>query len=216
MVEIEYKNLSALVDYKEAVQNMEEAVLNCRSNSKNMVWFLEHPSIYTKGVSAKKEELLNEEILPIYDTNRGGKFIYHGPGQRIIYLILDLKKMFSPQNPDVRKYVFLLEEVIIEILKEINIVGLRLPGNPGIWVQTENSLIPKKIAFIGIKIKKWISYHGIAFNLSPNLEHFSGIIPCGLRGYGVTSLKQLKREITIEEFDRLFKENFERVLRQGI
>ncbi|NRA73292.1 MAG: lipoyl(octanoyl) transferase LipB [Rickettsiales bacterium] len=212
MLEINYKTSPKLVDYQKALQDMDEAVLGCQNQSKNMVWFLEHPSLYTKGVSARQEELLNENILPIYDVDRGGKFIYHGPGQRVVYLILDLKKMFAPDIPDVRKYVFLLEEIIIEILKEINIVGLRLPGAPGIWIKTEHGFIPQKIAFIGIKIKKWVSYHGIAFNLDPDLKYFEGIIPCGLAKYEITSLKKLKKEMTKEKFDGLFKKYLEKFL----
>ena len=187
--------------------------MDCQSESKNLIWFLEHPSVYTKGVSARKEELLDKSLAPVYDADRGGKFIYHGPGQRIIYLILDLSKIFAPNNPDVRQYVFLLEEVIIEILREVNIVGLRLPGNPGIWVKTEYSFIPQKIAFIGIKIKKWVSYHGIAFNLAPDLKYFDGIIPCGLGKYEITSLERLKKEMTQEKFDELFKKHFEKLLK---
>ena len=216
MLTMEYKTSTKLVDYQQAFQFMEQAVTNWSAKSKNMIWFLEHPSLYTEGVSASKEELLDRGGLPIYKTNRGGKFIYHGPGQRIAYLVLDLKKIFAPNSPDIKKYVYFLEQIVVEILKELGIVGVRLPGNPGIWIKVNDKSAPKKIAFIGIRIKKWISYHGVAFNISPNLDHFKGIIPCGLKEYEITSLKELGKEITAKEFDGLFKKNFEKLLKKGI
>jgi lipoyl(octanoyl) transferase len=216
MLKIIYKNSTGLVDYHESLQMMEDAVANEQSELRNAVWFLEHPSLYTSGASARSEELLDAEYLPVYKTNRGGKFTYHGPGQRIVYLVLDLKKIFSPAAPDAKKYVFLLEETIIEVLKEFGLIGLRIKDNAGVWVKASVYDAPKKIAFIGIRIRKWIAYHGIAFNISPNLEHFKGIIPCGLKEYGITSLKELNIEITPIEFDVLFKKHFEKLLSRGL
>ena len=148
MLKINYKTSTELIDYRQAFQYMERAVINRQSGLENLIWFLEHPSLYTEGVSSNQEELLDDGGLPIYKTNRGGKFIYHGPGQRVVYLILDLKKMFAPNSPDVRRYVFFLEQVLIEILKELGLVGLRLSGNPGIWVNTKESSAPKKLRLL--------------------------------------------------------------------
>jgi len=216
MIDIKYKTSTKLVDYQKALQYMEHTVTNKSTLPENIIWILEHHPLYTEGVSSKKEELLHDNGLPVYKTNRGGKFIYHGPGQRVVYLILDLKQLFAPRPPDVRRYVYFLEQILIAILKELGLVGLRLPENPGVWIKTKNLPSPQKIAFVGIRIRKWISYHGIAFNLAPNLEHFKGIIPCGLKEYEITSLKALEKEITTKEFDRLFKKNFEKLLTEGI
>lgn len=197
------------VEYIEAVKFMEDEAANVISGkSPGMIWVLEHPSLYTAGVSAKEEDLINSNNIPIYKTNRGGKYTYHGPGIKIIYFILDLKKLFAPQKPDIAKFVIILENFIIDFLQEFNIKGEIKKDRVGIWVKNDNNK-EDKIAAIGIKIRKWTSYHGIAINLNPNLEFFNGIVPCGIssKEFGVTSIKKLQKSESL-----LSKEEIEKKL----
>jgi len=209
---ITWKKHTKLLDYDKALSEMEGAVDNIILGlEQQTIWFLEHPDIYTAGTSANKGSLLDPKKFPVYETGRGGDYTYHGPGQRVIYLILDLKKIFAPHEPDLRKYIYYLEQIIIESLKEIGINGERREGRIGIWVETENG--EKKIAAIGVRVRKWVTYHGIAININPNLNNFDGIVPCGISKYGVTSIKDLGKDVEIEYFDKVVKEKIKNILK---
>ena len=201
---VNYCSSQEPVVYTEAIDYMEK-IVNCVINGKDasMLWFLEHPSIYTMGSSAKKEDVMDVKF-PIYHTSRGGQVTYHGPGQRIVYLVLDLHKLFFPREPDISAYIRLLEQSIIDVMAILGFEGKRLKGYPGVWIDINGSM--KKIAAIGVKIKRWVCYHGIAININPTLEHFNGIIPCGIKEYGVTSLNALGATIKVQDFDRIYKD----------
>ena len=185
-----------LTPYEEAISTMEDRVKAIHQGlAPEMVWLLEHPSLYTAGSSAKQSDLLMKNTLPVYETGRGGQYTYHGPGQRIAYVMLDLSK----RRRDVRFFVTALEQWIIDTLAVFGIKGERRCGRVGIWVEHEGQ--EKKIAALGIRLRRWISFHGIAINVNPNLAHFKGIVPCGLAEYGVTSLKDLGISISLAELD---------------
>ena len=193
---IEWKISREPVDYQYAITQMEERVKHIReNNAKELIWLLEHNPIYTAGSSAKDADLLNHN-LPVYKTGRGGQYTYHGNGQRIAYVMLDIKK----RGGDIRSFVKQLENWIIKTLAEFGIKGEIREGRVGVWVKTENS--EEKIAAIGIRVKNWVSYHGISININPDLSHYNGIIPCGIKEYGVTSLAKLGVNISMEEFDK--------------
>ena len=194
---IDWKITKDLVQYSKALEIMEERVAQIiKDQAHEMAWLLEHPSLYTAGTSATKEDLLQDNILPVFQTGRGGKYTYHGPKQRIMYLMLDLKRRAQPAHPDLKKYVYNLEQLIIDTLKNFDIEGERKQNRIGIWVTDKNG-IEAKIAAIGIRIKKWVTYHGIAINVDPALEHFNGIVPCGIKEYGITSMYKLNKKIKI-------------------
>tara|TARA_B100001142_G_C14215481_1_gene609335 strand:- start:317 stop:1018 length:702 start_codon:yes stop_codon:yes gene_type:complete len=200
------------VDYIDAVEFMENRVKEIRSgNAMELVWLLEHPSIYTAGSSAQDIELLAENRFPTYKSGRGGKYTYHGPGQRIAYVMLDLSK----RGNDIRKFVHKLEDWIIQTLKYFNIKGKVYNDRIGIWVKTDPTIKHKskeqKIAAIGVRVRQSITFHGLAVNIDPNLEHFSGIIPCGIKNYGVTSLWDLGLTTTLEEFDTVLLSTFHEI-----
>lgn len=208
---IEWLESKALVDFEPALnfmQNHVEQIINHQANQ--LIWLLEHKEIYTAGISAKDSDLLIKTDIPIVKTNRGGKYTYHGPGIKIIYVMLDLKKFFYPAKPDIAKFVEFLENWIIATLAELGINGQIKKGRVGIWVNHQGQ--EKKIAAIGIKIKKWISYHGIAININPDLNKFTNIIPCGIKEYGVTSVKEVLgqgfNQQIIENFNSLLKKNY--------
>jgi lipoyl(octanoyl) transferase len=195
------------VDYQQALFFMENKVEEIiAKKSQNYLWFLEHNPVYTAGTSAKPEDLLNPQF-PVYQVGRGGQFTYHGPGQLVIYVMFDLRKLFHPKDPDLRKFIYILEEWIIHTLNAIGIQGERRNGRVGIWVVTSNG--EKKIAAIGIRVKKWVSFHGIAININPNLSHFDGIVPCGINEYGITSLHELGINLTIEELYQKFSQKLQ-------
>ncbi len=209
----EFKFSSELVPHDLAVKLMEERVAGIINGSqKELVWFLEHESVFTGGTSAIEEDLIsNEEKIPIFKTGRGGKYTYHGPGQRVVYVMLDLKKR---NEADVRGFVLKLEKWLINSLKEVGVEGKIREGRVGVWVEpTKNSPIEKesKIAAIGIRIKKWVSFHGVAINVYPDLKFFNGIIPCGISDFGVTSLKELGYETSLDEFDQILLSNFKKI-----
>ena len=192
-----------LVPYPDAVTEMENRVQAIREQGKSeLVWLLEHPSLYTAGTSARNSDLLCPGRFPVYDSGRGGQYTYHGPGQRVAYVMLDLKR----REPDVRRYIHDLEEWLIRTLKHFGVIGERREGRVGIWV--EHSGRESKIAAIGVRVRRWVSYHGVALNVDPELEHFSGIVPCGLAGYGVTSLWGLGLTPTMEEVDSALMAEF--------
>lgn len=173
------------------------------------VWFLEYPSLYTLGSSAQLEHVLNHKI-PCYETGRGGQVTYHGPGQRVIYVMLDL----TAYGQDLRHYISLLEEWLILSLGDLGLKGRQRTGRVGVWI-CEPGQIEKKIAAIGIRIKKWISFYGISFNIDPDLSYYQGIIPCGLSAYGVTSLKDQNINVTKDQVNTLLEKNFEKVFRMS-
>ncbi len=193
------------LDYAEALQHMEERVEKIISGEETgEIWLLEHKPVYTAGTSAKVEELIDDNGFPIFNVGRGGKYTYHGPGQRICYLMLDLKKHY-PQ-PDLRKFVSDIEQSVIDTLEEIGVESFKREGRIGIWCFDKQNK-EKKIAAIGIRVRKWVSFHGLSVNINPNLEHFKGIVPCGISEYGVTSLKELGINISPFEFDEIFLKN---------
>ena len=204
---IEWKTSDQSVDYKNAVLYMENRVEQIYSNkASELVWLLEHPSIYTAGTSSQESELLDSKSIPVLTTGRGGKYTYHGPGQRIVYLMLNLKN----RKADLHKYVNDLEELVISSLKEIGISSERKSGKIGIWTKSiDNESV--KIAAIGIRVRKWVTYHGIAINVAPNLDYYRGIVPCGISEYGVTSLAELGYNISYAELDDILKVKFKDV-----
>ncbi|MCP5364745.1 MAG: lipoyl(octanoyl) transferase LipB [Hyphomicrobiales bacterium] len=193
-----------LVPYPFSLSFMENRVEDIYASRKpDTVWLLEHPPLLTAGTSAKADELLSADTLPVYPSGRGGRYTYHGPGQRVAYVMLDLRKRGS----DVRAFVCALENWLIATLAELGIQGERRADRIGVWVSDENGT-ESKIAALGIRVRRWISFHGVALNLAPNLSHFENIIPCGLSGYSVTSLEKLGRPTTLEELDRVLIHNF--------
>jgi lipoyl(octanoyl) transferase len=193
-----------LIDYQDAVSFMQERVEEIyHEKSPELVWLLQHPPLYTGGSSAKMSDLLDKNRFPVYETSRGGQFTYHGPGQRIAYIMLDLKR----RQKDIHRFIHALEQWIIDTLTMLGVQGERRQGRIGIWVPTPSG--DKKIAALGIHLSHWISYHGIALNINPNLEHFRGIIPCGLKDYGVTSLQDLGLNVTMERVDQALKKAFQ-------
>lgn len=209
VTDIEWRITSGLTDYEMAVGVMEERVKAIHEQTApEMIWLLEHPPLYTAGTSAKAGDLL-ENRFPVYRAARGGEYTYHGPGQRVVYVMLDLKK----RGRDVRKFVNTLEDWIITTLDQFNIRSERREGRVGVWVdRTEpgGARREDKIAAIGIRIRRWVSFHGIAINVEPDLSHFEGIVPCGIAepGLGVTSMVDLGLPITIDDLDPILKETF--------
>ncbi len=209
---IKFKTSNQPLEYQEAVQFMENYVAEISAeNEPELIWLTSHPPIYTAGVSAKPEDLLRGD-LPVYKTNRGGQYTYHDDGMRIIYVLLNLKKCFAPHQPDVAKFVEMLENWVIAVLARLEIKGEIRKNRVGIWTQC-NDKSEKKIAAIGIKIRKWVSYHGIAININPDLEGFKGIIPCGLKDFGVTSIADLGKQTSFAQIDEIIKEEFFKIFR---
>ena len=197
---IEWRTSPLPVLYPEAVEFMERRVDDISKGiAPETVWILEHNSIYTAGTSAKDEDLLDDNTWPVYKTGRGGQYTYHGPGQRVIYVMLDLKE----RGNDLRLFVRNLENWLIETLKPFGITGECRNERIGIWVNTQEG--EKKIASLGIRIRKWISYHGIAINLNPDLKNFNGIVPCGLSNYKMTSFEDLGVLVNKDELDNILK-----------
>ena len=204
---VEWRMSDALVAYPEALAFMEERVEAIREReAPELVWLLEHPPLYTAGTSARAQDLLVPNRLPVYQAGRGGQFTYHGPGQRVAYVMLDLKR----RKPDLREYVWRLEEWVIRALGRFSVQGERRAGRIGIWVVKPGGQ-EAKIAAIGVRIRRWVSFHGVAINLDPELEHFSGIVPCGIRSFGVTSLVDLGLTPGMAELDGALIEAFDEV-----
>lgn len=205
--EIEWKISEKSVAYPDAIAAMENRVdAIFKGLAPEMVWLLEHPPLYTSGTSAKDRDLKDAKRFPVFKTGRGGQFTYHGPGQRIGYVMLDLKRRNAM---DVRAYVQSLERWIIEVLKQVGLKGNVREGRIGVWVETPDG--EAKIAALGIRVRKWVTYHGISLNVNPNLEHYQGIVPCGIKEFGVTSLAELGIEIPTGELDALLKSEFEKL-----
>lgn len=196
-----------LIDYETAVSEMEARVSGIRTGmADEAVWLLEHPPLYTAGTSANPKDLINPRF-PVFETGRGGQYTYHGPGQRVAYVMLNLKKRQT--EPDIKKYVWQLEEWIILTLAEFGIKGERREGRVGIWVV--QGLTENKIAAIGVRVRHWVTYHGISINLNPDLSHFSGIVPCGIREYGVTRIVDMNPAVTMEDLDKALQTSFDKV-----
>lgn len=178
--------------------------------AEELVWLLEHPPLYSAGVSAKTADLLDPDRFPVFETGRGGQYTYHGPGQRVAYVMLDL----TARDRDVHRFVTALETWIITALGDFNVEGHIREGRVGVWVERKSPGLPPredKIAAIGIKLRKWVSFHGIALNVEPDLDHFSGIIPCGQTAHGVTSLVDLGLPVSMDEADHALKAGFEKI-----
>ena len=201
---VEWKISNSLIKYDLAITEMENRVLNIKNNSINeLVWLLEHKSIFTAGSSAKDQDLLNKSNIEIRYTGRGGQWTWHGPGQRVVYIMLNLKQRL----PDVKAYVNALEELIILSLNDFSVKGVRLLNKPGVWVKNKNKKYDK-IAALGVRISSWISWHGISINVNPDLDNYNNIIPCGNLDGGVTSLHNLKKDISMEQLDKSLNKNF--------
>ncbi len=198
------------VDYPAAVAAMEgRAAAIADGTASELVWLLEHPPLYTAGVSAKAADLLAPDRFPVFESGRGGQFTYHGPGQRVAYVMLDLTK----RGRDVRAFVAALEAWIIDALAAFNVTGELRDGRVGVWVERKGAGWSRedKIAAIGVKLRRWVSFHGISLNVEPDLSHFSGIVPCGQTEHGVTSLVDLGLPVTLDEADAALKASFEKV-----
>ncbi|MBT3767968.1 MAG: lipoyl(octanoyl) transferase LipB [Rhodospirillaceae bacterium] len=209
MAEVEWKISDTPVDYDEAVDIMEaRAAEILDGRTPELVWLLEHPPLYTAGTSANSVDLLTPDRFPVYKTGRGGEYTYHGPGQRVAYVMLNLNE----RTRDVRAYVRNLEEWIIQTLGEFSITGERRDGRVGIWVDrganSDGSRIENKIAAIGVRVRRWVTFHGISINVEPELEHFSGIVPCGIAEHGVTSLVDLGIPATTTDVDVALRKTF--------
>ena len=210
---VEWKLEKKLVDYRFAEEAMSKRVDDIISNQKTeLVWFLEHDHVYTLGTSATTSDFKYEVSIPIYQTKRGGQTTYHGPGQRIIYLMLDLRN----GKRDLKQLVWNIEEWLILVLNELGLSGYRIPGLIGVWVEDPKDVNTdgtrdKKIAALGLRVKKWVTFHGLSFNVSPDLGFFDEINPCGISGKGVTSLKELGVKIKMEDVDQIFERNFAKI-----
>jgi len=206
MHEIEWKISDSLIPYEEALAEMERRAAAIREGHEpELVWLLEHPPLYTAGTSAKSEDLIDPDRFPVYDAGRGGQYTYHGPGQRIAYVLLDLKK----RNSDIRAFVQDMEAWVIDVLAQYQIKGEIREGRVGVWIQ--NGSREDKIAAIGVRVRKWVSFHGISINVEPDLSHYEGIIPCGISEHGVTSLVKQGIPVTLPEFDIELRESFEKI-----
>ena len=204
-----------LTPYPEALAFMEARAGAIREGSaKELVWLVEHPPLYTAGTSARSRDLIEPDRFPVFAAGRGGEYTYHGPGQRVAYVMLDLKR----RREDVRAFVAALEQWIIETLAAFNVRGERREDRVGVWVVRPNrppmpdgTPAEDKIAAIGIRLRKWVSFHGIAINVEPDLGHFGGIVPCGIPNHGVTSLVDLGLPVTMADLDAALKVAFETV-----
>ena len=212
---VEWRIEPGLTDYETALSVMESRAAAIRDDGAHeLVWLVEHPPLYTAGTRADPKDLIQPDRFPVHAAGRGGEYTYHGPGQRVAYFMLDLKR----RREDVRAFVAALEAVIIESLASFNVKGERREDRVGVWVvRPERPPLPDgspaedKIAAIGIRLRRWVSFHGIAVNVEPDLAHFGGIVPCGISGYGVTSLVDLGLPITMDDYDVALKRAFEGV-----
>ena len=208
MNQIEIKISNEEINYKEAVLFMESKVRDIIENhSKELLWFLSHNHIFTQGTSASDDEILNSDVIEVLKTNRGGKTTYHGPGQRIVYFMLNLNN----KKKDIRKFISVIENSVIDFLKNYNVEARAFKDRVGIWVIKNNKMTfdkEKKISAIGLRVKKWITYHGMSFNINPDLKYYNSIHSCGLKEYKNTSLNELGIKIDQKEFDEGFKKIF--------
>lgn len=204
MLPIEWKISDQPVAYPAACAMMEARVADILdSGAPELTWLLEHPPLYTAGTGARTEDLLGTSPLPVYETGRGGKYTYHGPGQRIAYVLQDL----GQRDHDLRAHIWRLEEWLIRTLARFAVHGERRAGRVGIWVVLPDGK-EAKIAAIGVRVRRWVTFHGVALNVAPNLSHYQGIVPCGLAGYGVTSLAALGHHLPMAAIDQALHETF--------
>lgn len=212
---VEWVVAEGLVGYDDAVAEMEmRAGLIADGLARERVWLVEHPPLYTAGTSARDEDLIAPERFPVHRSGRGGQFTYHGPGQRVAYVMLDLKR----RDPDLRRFVAALESWLISTLDAFNVRGERREDRVGVWVRRpekaagpSGSSAEDKIAAIGIRVRRWVSFHGISLNVEPELAHFDGIVPCGVSDHGVTSLVDLGLPLTMADVDAQLRAQFERI-----
>ncbi|MFC3615118.1 lipoyl(octanoyl) transferase LipB [Lutimaribacter marinistellae] len=210
---MEWKITDGLTDYDEALAFMEARVADIsEGRADECIWLLEHPPLYTAGTSARVEDLRDPDRFPVHESRRGGQYTYHGPGQRVVYVMLDLNR----RGRDIRKFVQDLEAWVIATLAEFNLRGEIREGRVGVWVtRPDKPATPggtpaeDKIAAIGIRLRKWVSFHGISINVDPDLEHFSGIVPCGISDHGVTSLVDLGLPVTMDDLDVALRRAFD-------
>ena len=216
---VEWIVSDGLVDYRRAEAEMEaRAAAIAEGRAAEAVWLLEHPPLYTAGTSARPEDLRAPERFPVYPTRRGGQYTYHGPGQRVVYVMLDVGR----RGRDVRRFVAALEAWVIATLGRFNVDGVIREGRVGVWVpRPEKPPLPDgtpredKIAAIGIRLRRWVSFHGLSINVEPDLTHFDGIVPCGIEGHGVTSLVELGLPVTMADLDAALKESFAETVERG-
>jgi lipoyl(octanoyl) transferase len=211
---VEWRIAEGLVPYPVAVATMEARVAAIADGAApELVWLVEHPPLYTAGTSSDARDLIEPARFPVFETGRGGQYTYHGPGQRVAYVMLDLKR----RGPDVRRYVAALEHWLIATLAAFNVVGERREDRVGVWVRRPEKPRPlgdmaeDKIAAIGIRVRRWVTFHGVSLNVEPELQHFSGIVPCGVSAHGVTSLVDLGLPVTMPEVDAVLRARFEAV-----
>jgi len=211
MDEVEWQVSDAAVPYEAAVAAMEARVAAIRAGTApELVWLLEHPPLYTAGTSARASDLIEPDLLPVYRTGRGGQYTYHGPGQRVAYVMLDL----SRRGADLRGYVCGLETWMIRTLARFNLKGERRPGRVGIWID-EGQGRESKIAAIGVRVRHWVTFHGAALNVDPDLGHYRGIVPCGISEHGVTSLVRQGITASMPEVDAALRYSFSEVFGAG-
>ncbi|WP_099826799.1 lipoyl(octanoyl) transferase LipB [Oceaniglobus indicus] len=216
---VEWITTDTPVAYPEALSRMEQIVEGIHAGTApETVWLLEHPPLYTAGTSADPADLTDPDRFPVYEARRGGQYTYHGPGQRVAYVMLDV----GARGRDVRRFVKQLETWVIAALAEFNVTGQIREGRVGVWVERpekarspDGALREDKIAAIGIRLRKWISFHGISINVEPDLSHFDGIVPCGIRDHGVTSLVDLGLPVTMNDLDLALKRGFDEVFGQS-
>jgi lipoyl(octanoyl) transferase len=212
---VEWKITYGLTDYGAAVTLMEQrAEAIAQGAAEELIWLVEHPPLYTAGTSAKEQDLLDPTRFPVYPSKRGGQYTYHGPGQRVVYVMMDLNK----RGRDIRKFVQQLEHWVIATLASFNVTGEIREGRVGVWVQrpekprlVTGAVSEDKIAAIGIRLKKWVSYHGISINVEPDLDHFGGIVPCGISNFGVTSLVDLGLPVEMSDLDAALRASFSEI-----
>ena len=205
--DIDWIESAEIVPYEEALAFMEQRAAAIRSGeARECVWLLEHPPLFTAGTSADPAELTNPNGFPVHQAGRGGRYTYHGPGQRVAYVMLDLEK----RGKDIRRFVYSLEQWMIDALAQLGVNARRAEGRIGIWVGDGPD--EAKIGALGVRVKRWVTLHGIAVNVAPDLAHFGGIIPCGIADYGVTSLAQLGKQMPVQTVDAALKLSFRQFL----
>ncbi|KZS55198.1 lipoyl(octanoyl) transferase [Rhizobium sp. BK226] len=211
---VRWRIADGLVAYEEAVATMEREVAVISDGGDELVWLVEHPPLYTAGTSANASDLVQPDRFPVFATGRGGEYTYHGPGQRVAYVMLDLKR----RRQDVRAFVAALEDVVIRTLDMMNVRGERREDRVGVWVRrpekpvlADGTMAEDKIAALGIRLRKWVTFHGLSLNVDPDLDHFGGIVPCGISAYGVTSLVDLGLPVMMADVDIRLRTAFESV-----
>jgi lipoyl(octanoyl) transferase len=216
---VEWITTDGLTDYRAAEAWMEtRATAIAAGTAQECIWLLEHPPLYTAGTSARAQDLTDPDRFPVYPTRRGGQYTYHGPGQRVVYVLLDVGK----RGRDVRKFVQDLEHWVIATLDRFNVTGEIREGRVGVWVQRPEKPRPTgqiaedKVAAIGIRLRKWVSFHGLSINVDPDLEHFSGIVPCGISDHGVTSLVDLGLPVTLTDVDVALRQTFAEIFEEQL